>query len=240
MLWRRVFLSQANSISRGDIPCRVLYTTSYNYYYLKMDHAPQSPHTIETAKKYLGHAMIPTWRYGCGSEPFQYVMRIMQGHKNVAKKMEHPIEAVSYPLNRGGRYRGLRLHYANGEFDDLSIPGCFKTRFSKNLVHAAMRDSISDQTRNFKANARDNEMWVCEICHTCIRDRHSAHVDHKIPFAKISSDFIEHYETPEVFERNERCLFKNSELESKWRIYHQTHGVLRILCASCNLRRAKK
>lgn len=81
-------------------------------------------------------------------------------------------------------------------------------------------------------------------CQSClsVNDLTVDHVDP--PFDNIANDFISKYGLPKI-EKSKNTnqvvnVFSDTDLESRWIVFHSSHSVYQVLCRSCNARKGKR
>jgi len=133
----------------------------------------------------------------------------------------------------------LELIKEDGTLDDISIPVCISGK-AKNNFKIAMRSAIDDQIRAF----REETVYRCAECSTTDKSI-QYDVDHIRHFEQLLQDFLSGttLAKPTEFEDREdnRKVFltADKEFEEAWQTFHKIHARLRILCHSCNGKRAK-
>lgn len=173
----------------------------------------------------------------------QFWFDLIKLHPNSIDKIGAGIDSFFVTRNIGG-HKQLNIKRIDGSIVDFSFLKCFsrKSKTPKQNLNAAMRTSISNQIKMFK-DENFYSGFVCGLCGVIVNDRLNAHVDHIIRFKEISEDFLKDRQViPLEFDDDpvsNSAAFKREDngFELDWYLYHARHAKLRLICATCNLRR---
>lgn len=148
--------------------------------------------------------------------------------------------------------RSLHVKVKDKEEDRISWNYCIRNQFGKfknearkmELVKVALREEIQRGTRREYFLKSDYEKigrsWFV-TCEKCGKKR-IANSDHsKVPFKKISHDFLEieklkmiDLEVCEDANDHSKMKLKDRELAERWKKYHDSKAIWKILCTQCN------
>lgn len=104
---------------------------------------------------------------------------------------------------------------------------------TKHLRRKAMRDSVSEQMKEYMQKSHINE------CHIC-GSKNDLTVDHITPFRTLAEEFEQSVKyIPTRFTRDPQqhkmCFTnENQTWRSKWQDFHRRNAEFQILCRSCN------
>ncbi len=128
--------------------------------------------------------------------------------------------------------------------DSISWKDCIKLKMNRKKaaddpLNKAMRNSISDQTTDFKITFKYE--FVCEICNISGNDSNLFHTDHVIKYRHIKESFMNDNTLKVPTEFNWTLGTPNfkkedSEYEEEWKKYHKNMATYRILCRTCNIK----
>ena len=166
------------------------------------------------------------------------------------------VEDVEYVCVRWDKQwksnRSLYVKVRDKEEDRISWNYCIRNQFGRfknearkrELVKTALREEIQRGTRREYFLKSDYEKigrsWFV-TCEKCGKKR-IANSDHnKIPFKKISGDFLEmeklkmiDLEVCQDANDFNKIKLKDRELAERWKTYHDSKAIWRILCTQCN------
>lgn len=186
--------------------------------------------------------MAPT-RAAVGSPAFDELREIIERHPRAAEKLAG-VERIDVTRREvaGNVYPELWLRTADGETRDCSWRACVLGASSDDLdVRRAMRFAVRDQI----AAARDEAppYATCYLCGNGLGDSISdTHVDHVEPFEDMATTFISWYGLPTSLVQLPQggVDIPDGEWREHWRSYHYFLAELKVVHASCNLRRGRK
>lgn len=170
-------------------------------------------------------------------EAYEYFKELFKGHPDYPEKTS---KMTDLKIVKGAMGKGYMLKIVNsdGTEDDISWNKCIYGREMKNVLMEAMRVAVMEQIKEFR------EANTNRICGICKKDtKHvETHIDHVIHFESIAKTFLEgEKEIPKEFEQNELVLKcfkeKDRDFAERWAKYHKEEAVLRLTCASCNMKR---
>jgi len=173
----------------------------------------------------------------------QFVRWVLSHHYEIEEKSGAGIAHIEVRMNRAatGVTRGFWIVRTDGSAIDISWVVAVNGKSSaKSNAVAAARYEVTAQRDAF----RDDALAAgapCEICGESLT-RANCHVDHVHPMtfdALFACFLFEHcggaVETCEPDGDSTSLQFKDRVLAQKWRDYHQTHAVLRLIHAHENL-----
>jgi hypothetical protein len=145
----------------------------------------------------------------------------------------------------------LFYKYKNNEkIDDISWKLCIRNLFGKynrdknyeQDVNTAFRNEshIGSKKQFFIDNTYLNNNSFTGLCDNCKITTTNISTDHyPIPYKQVFDSFIRQENILlcdiDVFENEQNEIrFKNDELATKWRVYHDNKSQYRLLCKSCN------
>lgn len=170
-------------------------------------------------------------------ESYVYFKELFKGHPEYPEKTARmtDLKIVKSPIGKGYM---LKIVNIDGTEDDISWNKCIYGREMKNVLMEAMRVAVMEQIKEFRETNTNTKCGICK------RDTKyvETHVDHEIHFEKIAKTFLEgEKEIPKEFEQDELVLkcFKETDRDfaERWAKYHREKAVLRLTCASCNMKR---
>ena len=164
----------------------------------------------------------------------------MLRHPEPNIKMQKPIACFIFGKNIGG-YAHIDIKYTDGTQTDISWTACLagKAKDPKNDLTQALREAIGWQIFEYKKSAE----MICEICLGEIIDD-KIHVDHEIPFKKLTTEFLKANEAPKEFADcliTHKTKFRPEDeiFQKAWEEFHQKNAILRISHPTCNLKRSR-
>ena len=168
------------------------------------------------------------------------------------------VEDVEYVCVRWDKQwksnRSLYLKVRGEDEDRISWNHCIRNQFGKfkddarkiALVKTALREEIQRGSRREYFLKSDYEKigrsWFV-TCEKCGKKR-IANSDHsKVPFKKISHDFLEieklkmiDLEVCKDADDYGKMKLKDRELAERWKTYHDSKAIWKILCPQCNIK----
>jgi hypothetical protein len=172
------------------------------------------------------------------NEHYPFFIDLFQRHPRYPEKCKNMIDISIQPNIITPQYLELRLINSDGTTDAISWKQCVSGK-ARNPFHCALRVAVDDQILSF----RQSHPMICALCNKIDADEY--HVDHVMHFEQIVHDFLQMNQSnpPTVFQNtpDNRKTFTEDDhqYEHQWKLYHNTHAILRILCRSCNLTRPK-
>lgn len=173
---------------------------------------------------------------------FLELSSILKQHPHQCEKLHNMIDIAIIPNKLNKTTLEVNIIKEDGTLEDISWKMCVTQREKSynHLLLTAMRYSITYQIDEY----RSRSLMKCVFCH---KTDTLMHVDHITHFISIARDFMNtaNHSLPTEFEDTEddsnRKRFKdiNGEFEKDWNLFHQEKAQLRILCATCNLKREK-
>lgn len=181
------------------------------------------------------------------------LLTLLTHHPDKRVKNMEDVEYVCVRWDKQWRSnRSLYLKVRGKDEDRISWKHCIRNQFGKfkndgrkkALVKSALREEIQRGTRRDYFLKSDYEKigrsWFV-TCENCGKKR-IANSDHsEVPFKKISHDFLEMENLSmidiEVFEDAKdhgKLRLKNRELAERWKKYHDSKAIWKILCTQCN------
>lgn len=131
----------------------------------------------------------------------------------------------------------------DGSLIDFSWRHCCAFRAVEDYqnLQQAMRYAVKKTTLNYKreCNSEDDHL-ICNICKTTDEEWNNYHVDHMKPsFKTLTHTFLKTNTPPTMFDDHKirfHAIFKyeDKKFNDNWKIYHDTHCNLQILCRTCN------
>jgi hypothetical protein len=101
----------------------------------------------------------------------------------------------------------------------------------------AARNEIAYQISEFR---KQNTQSVCELCGEEMTDADAKHVDHTAPFDLLFYWFFKDITNAESRDTGIRREFVDRRLAERWQKYHRENARLRMVHATCNLKRGRK
>ena len=173
---------------------------------------------------------------------FQYFNDLINNHDERDIKIGCGIEFFYIGRNKlNPKALQLNIRRIDNTWTDVSWVHCcsFRPRTPRQNLINAMRYAISNQIIDFK---NKNELR----CNFCNEIECEFHIDHILPFNKLSKDFINNYQAniPTTFDKcnkTQLTIFKSDDKQFciEWQKYHQDMATLQVLCALCNLKKPK-
>ena len=170
---------------------------------------------------------------------YNFFIDLFRRHPSYPEKIYNICDIQIVPNKNKTGILELCIVKNDGKTDDISWLNCIN-QSEKDKFKSALRVSIDDQIWSFKKSCIKNE---CAICKTLEADEY--HVDHENHFEEILYLFLQSTkrEKPTKFQNTDdnRKSFTadDKEYEDEWKLFHNNHAQLRLLCRSCNLRRPK-
>jgi hypothetical protein len=181
-------------------------------------------------------------------QDFIDVLALLKKHTECKQKTGCGISDFSVTTATAGT-KCFQIIRADGSRDHFSYLHCIrnkpKTKISE--VRAAMREAVRKDIQEFKKKAfNGSDKIACTLTGELITWQ-QAHVDHALPvtFQYIADNFIEDfkldYDIIEIDKENKFIpVFKDAELKSKFRKYHNQCCQLRVIKDKVNLSLKKK
>jgi hypothetical protein len=175
-----------------------------------------------------------------------YFYELCKRHPNASDKLQSFYDfAIRYDLLNKNAI-ALDIINTDGSITEISWKKCVtgKAETIKSKFCSALRHSILKQICDFRSSC---DATICEACNVSLSDS-SFHVDHVVHFSKLVEDFLEKYkgafDIPVQYDKEPRTyltMFRDEDVKiaNLFQEYHLHHASLRILCARCNLTRAK-
>jgi 5-methylcytosine-specific restriction endonuclease McrA len=180
------------------------------------------------------------------SHPSHYniLIELLKRHPRFESKTQDMCNLRIFPNKLQKNALGINIINKDGSETDISWRQAIdaKPPPDRKKLFSAMRHSVKPQTDEFK---RENK----PICKSCSKTE-NMHVDHIKHFEELAFNFIKimkskNYNIPNEFgdvddDTNRKCFLKKDEsFETEWINFHREHATLQLLCAKCNLSRAK-
>lgn len=151
---------------------------------------------------------------------------------------QHPRWAdTDVGIEQSGQSNYLRVYFA--PYDVISWESILKPPTLKSIYTQALRNSISDQVKLYRASCASIQ---CEWC----KCTEKIEVDHVYEFKNIVVDFEKKYNFPIPTEYTKNSNYyscfrdEEKEIELTFQQFHQEVAVYRLLCRPCNIGRNKK
>lgn len=175
-------------------------------------------------------------------DTFLHLLDVLLCHPDADTKLSNMVDlAVRVnPMNR--KAYGVYVIRDDGTEEDISWVKCITPPTIDSNLKNALRQSIAWQILAFRAD----HVTEGTLCGLCGSKPSNIHIDHVVPFCQLIKDFHMSWNgpTPLVFVEGPRGMGNVFQEEDKpyqtaWEDYHKKYAVLRVTCASCNLRRSK-
>ena len=178
-------------------------------------------------------------------DQYDFLVHLFERHSEYPEKIDGMIDIAFVPNIRNSKDIVMHIIKENGDHDDISWNNCVSQK-KKSELPRALRFAIENQCISFKQNyLKQHGIEQCAICQSTERDK-KYHVDHINHFEQIVCEFIKStlLKRPTIFRDAPGDYMKtfiedDKPFEDEWKLFHQKHANLRILCASCNLKRPK-
>lgn len=175
---------------------------------------------------------------------YSFLIELLKRHPTCEKKTEGMCD-ISICVNpRNGVGYQLNIEKIDGTTDSISWVDCVsgKPKAEKTKFNSALRESVSDQIKDFKSS---NDTSLCEMCDHRIVGVCEA--DHIIYFDKLVEMFISQNPTismPKKYGKKTPCnstMFLEEDLNigELFSEFHRVNATLRIVCLTCNRTRDK-
>lgn len=168
---------------------------------------------------------------------YNFFISLFERHPDYPEKT-HGLIDISITQNTSFRNLDINIVREGGAMEGISWKTCISDT-KKNKFKIAMRVAIDEQISKYRSEHTN----ICAICKR--EDICDYHVDHEIHFEQLLYDFLEKIKMPipstfRTIEDNRRAFREeDNDFEKAWQEFHLKNAKLRILCATCNLKREK-
>lgn len=173
-------------------------------------------------------------------EKFNFIMDVLNNHPERFLKIGSGVKSFNIQYDFFNNLQ-IKINRIDDTEEIFSWIYCCNFKLSTNdeLLTAAMRFSIKDDTIKYK---REQQHLICSICSI---NNAIFHTDHyPIKFRDIKKDFLitNKLKIPEKFikcEKTQITIFSKEksdiEFNEAWYNFHHKNATYRILCKTCNL-----
>jgi hypothetical protein len=202
---------------------------------------------INTKKQLMEgvRAIVDKYRDNQVLNPFDevWILKILRHHSEYKQKVGCGIQHLEVRTNKTpqGTSRGFWIVRKDGTAVDISWcvalnpQGCLSIK--QNVANAA-RYEVHPQIREHRTHG---ECDVCSECQQPMSKREDVHVDHVNTFDSLLNQFMQEHDLRHeqiiVEDLGLQSQFEDRTLGCKWQNFHREHATLRIIHASCNLKR---
>jgi 5-methylcytosine-specific restriction endonuclease McrA len=178
-------------------------------------------------------------------ESYNFLIDLFRRHTEYPEKLFGMIDIAIVPNEINNKQLRLDIIKENGDHDNISWMNCVNES-KKSEFEIALRFTINNQLQSFRQNyyKHNGGILQCAICQT--KNTEEYHVDHINHFEQIKCEFLQttSFKRPTKFrdvpgDLRKTFIDDDKPFEDSWKFFHQSNAELRILCASCNLKRPK-
>jgi hypothetical protein len=182
-----------------------------------------------------------------GDDDFDwFVNLIREMHPYASAKLSKRVVAIKRYNRYGIQGNNLMLIYEDGSALPFSWNKCCKGKRSSDAhsVKCAFRAAVQDQTSAVMDDAfRESSVIACPVCGEHV-GRSQSHVDHMPPeFQDLLGAWLidRNLTTEDIVLADDPqggAVVPDGTRRDSWRRFHAEHARLRVICATCNTKKA--